>query len=291
MKEKTKAYMAGLLDAEGCLYIGRKEKTNGIVNYGYGLVITNTYRPLMKWLLDTWGGRFKQRAIKTGYRYDWSTTGAKHTLQVLNAINPYLVVKSEQAKLLEEYLNLEGVNNPGAREKLWARSRFLKHCSLDCVTTNTPSASQKKHFGAYAAGMLDGDGSILVTKGRKSGVIWASAGISNADPRVIRLFELRFGGIVRKNFFDKPEHRTCYSWSVTKADEKIKFLLAIIPYLVIKKEKGKIALELTRLDSSEHRRDSQDSVYPSRLKLFELAKIESDLTRNRKSALPVMATA
>jgi len=105
------AYLAGIVDGEGCIIIrhqgGRKGTANG---YALELNITNTDEALMIWLLDTFGGlcRWKVKKGLTGLMkrpsWVWWVSG-KNAGAVLQVILPYLRVKRAQADLGLRFLS------------------------------------------------------------------------------------------------------------------------------------------------------------------------------------------
>jgi hypothetical protein len=126
MKDNDKtnwAYLAGLLDGEGCFTItgtwkNRKgiwrTKTGPNTYFHINLIISlyNTDLKVMKWLVDHFGGVYyvhhpsKKPSHKIGY--SWHPKGAKNKELLLLGILPYLVIKREQAKLSLEYIRLDG---------------------------------------------------------------------------------------------------------------------------------------------------------------------------------------
>ena len=120
MKRKTKtfwAYLAGIIDGEGCLRLG-KHTVNGGKTYSYGsfIIIGNTDINLINFLLDHLGGHAspikssKKQNKKGGW--DWRPK-ADDVTAILTRILPFLLVKSRQAELLLLYR--QTVCKPGKR--------------------------------------------------------------------------------------------------------------------------------------------------------------------------------
>lgn len=117
LTEPQKAYLAGFIDGEG--YIGltfqrKKETINNAptIRYHPFLIIANNNISVLSYVRDIIGdGRIYKlkrsvRNQKPGFQYKLTKM---NTLEVLlPAIEPYLVVKQQQAKLLVKYLNIRG---------------------------------------------------------------------------------------------------------------------------------------------------------------------------------------
>lgn len=99
---------------------------------------------------------------------------------------------------------------------------------------------------AYMAGFVDADGSISISTVAKHKRYIPKVTVCNCDKRVVQLFASEFGGKVRKRVWKNKNWRPNYEWSLTckKAAAVIEQLL---PYLLIKKKQGQIALQATKL--------------------------------------------
>lgn len=104
------AYLAGLVDGEGCFYIGRTKQGK----YGSGfqwhsmLKITSCDEELIVWLEKTFGGskdsRYRWTSKKKFVRpvYNWQATGAMLDY-LLPLIEPYLIIKKRQCSVMMHY--------------------------------------------------------------------------------------------------------------------------------------------------------------------------------------------
>lgn len=105
MNKKVLAYIAGLLDGEGCVLL-RKGKPRG---EGYNpdyipyVDISNTYAPVLFWIKEQIGhgciatAQDKRRNSKLMFKLYFSY---KQAYLLLKAVLPFLQIKREQAKLL-----------------------------------------------------------------------------------------------------------------------------------------------------------------------------------------------
>jgi hypothetical protein len=102
------AYLAGIIDGEGCIYIQRR-KTKCGWSYFPRFQVTNTNRNLMEWIKNTFGGLIydkprKHINPKWKMQIEWFTT--RELLdKLLIFIIPYLVIKRKQAEIMIEFRN------------------------------------------------------------------------------------------------------------------------------------------------------------------------------------------
>jgi hypothetical protein len=103
------AYMAGIVDGEGCFYMGLipKKKGDGYVNEHYrGLLkISNTCKNLIDWLNETFSGTSSATTRSTSTRrferevFDWIATGDR-LLDICEQILPYLLLKKRHCEIM-----------------------------------------------------------------------------------------------------------------------------------------------------------------------------------------------
>lgn len=110
--EENLAYIAGFIDGEGCLHIGKRKsggihKTNG---YFIKITISNTNLSILEWIKSIYGGHIqkikKGGKCKDGYQLHFNTQCA---INLLDDIQPYLRIKIEQANILREFSELRKV--------------------------------------------------------------------------------------------------------------------------------------------------------------------------------------
>jgi len=104
------AYLAGIIDGEGCLYIGRVKQGK----YGSGwqwralIRVTSCDEELILWLEETFGGskdsRYRWTSKKKYFRpvYNWQATGNMLD-HVLKCVEPYLIIKKKQCDVMKRY--------------------------------------------------------------------------------------------------------------------------------------------------------------------------------------------
>ena len=108
-KQTDIAYLAGIVDGEGSLYIGNfscNPKT-GKPYYQTCMQVTNTDEKLIDWLIHTFGGLKSKRTAKQHpvnsrkQAYVWTATGDRLT-HLCNLILPFLICKKRQCEILIE---------------------------------------------------------------------------------------------------------------------------------------------------------------------------------------------
>ena len=88
---------------------------------------------------------------------------------------------------------------------------------------------------AYAAGILDGEGSISVTRNHTGRWPSPQVSVASTDRELLEWLKLRFGGTITTKQPRKPEHSLSYDWKVTDR-RSLRFLQRIRPFLVIKRK-------------------------------------------------------
>lgn len=103
------AYLAGVIDGEGCIGIRRTKRTGSCKSTRYSAAVTvgNTSRVLIEQLVRAFGVgcvtyRYPTKTKRACYLWSLSSRGAR---EVLRAVQPYLIVKREQAAVLLEFID------------------------------------------------------------------------------------------------------------------------------------------------------------------------------------------
>lgn len=116
MTELEKAYLAGLVEADGCFYLGMttsKKKDNSYkYKFSARIDISSCSEDLMKWLSNLIGvGHRKVETISrrpNALIYRWVMYNQKDVSRFINAVRPYLVHKQKEADLLLEFIEIRG---------------------------------------------------------------------------------------------------------------------------------------------------------------------------------------
>ena len=99
--EKDLAYFAGLFDGEGSVEIRVAKGKEGKYRLSLGIILVNTYEPILNWIANTLGGKVYPAGYSSkGSRlWRWQFWG-KQIRWLLNAILPYLKIKKDEVELL-----------------------------------------------------------------------------------------------------------------------------------------------------------------------------------------------
>lgn len=113
LTELEKAYIAGVIDGEGCITLYRREiKQHGTITYVLQVSIANTSKALIEWLqlkIPLTGiythsqQRYKLNGEPKRKSYRWVVSGNQRAKAFLSLILPYLVIKKSQAEAALSY--------------------------------------------------------------------------------------------------------------------------------------------------------------------------------------------
>ena len=110
-QNETFAYLAGIIDGEGCVSIRKTFQYGKHYYYKPMIEVGMTVKSPIQLLYDIFGGSAWYEVPKNGGKWQnqhkWRVTG-KGVLPVINAILPYLIVKKAQAILCIEYCKYIG---------------------------------------------------------------------------------------------------------------------------------------------------------------------------------------
>ena len=106
---------------------------------------------------------------------------------------------------------------------------------------------------AYAAGIIDGEGHIMICKWRMelskkykcvSPTFYLRCGMTNTEEKMVDFFYNRWGASKKKRdrTHRNPKWKICYEWTI-QSRMAMEFLKEIYPYLITKKEKARIAID------------------------------------------------
>ena len=107
------AYLAGIVDGEGSCTIALAGKRRPFPNVAM-LTVTNTDARLVQWLVSKFQGKPYPRAIPARAKPAWNVCWAgKNAKEILLHIQPYLLIKGQQAGTLLAFIALLGRRSPG----------------------------------------------------------------------------------------------------------------------------------------------------------------------------------
>lgn len=152
------AYMAGIIDGEGCICMtkGYASQTASGYSYKIRLTVCNTSIVLLDWLVENFGGNYTAKKLAEGMElthaqsYNWNLH-CEQAGKLLNMVTPYLVIKKQQAQLALAYRKIQQLDFRGCpgrcvvpkqlREEIFLMSKLLNRRGPESVETNTPDVS------------------------------------------------------------------------------------------------------------------------------------------------------
>ncbi len=130
LTETEKAYLAGLVDGEGCIHIGKRaSKNTPTPGYTLMLIISQSNGDFLKYWMDRVGlgslhyqeGPSRGSGIKDKYRVNCRRAYAWHIHsagagELIKEILPYLILKREQAELAIEFQATQNIHRKSGRK-------------------------------------------------------------------------------------------------------------------------------------------------------------------------------
>jgi hypothetical protein len=157
MERNAWPYVAGIVDGEGTICANYRKQGDYILQ----VIIYNTSTVLMKWLIKNFGGKYYVRSVKSWngkpgkIQYMWRPSGKKNRENFLLGILPYLVMKTEQAKLALEFIRLPHGTAP-QRKIIAAKMKLLNRPDIS-VETNTLDAFPEAKIESELVGDYESD--------------------------------------------------------------------------------------------------------------------------------------
>jgi hypothetical protein len=123
----------------------------------------------------------------------------------------------------------------------------------NCSESNTVTIS----CDAYLAGLFDGEGHISSVIGTKSPVPYIKIGLSLTNREVIEAI-IAYTGVGTMIWHQRAAHcKQCYQWHVQSREAAAVCLRRMLPYLLIKRERALLALELIELANAQGARQGK----------------------------------
>jgi hypothetical protein len=109
---------------------------------------------------------------------------------------------------------------------------------------------------SYLAGIIDGEGSLIISRSNRGNYMnyYGRIHVKNTDYRLIQWLLDKFGGNVHEHIpADPTKHAKAYSWYFSgDAHDKEVLLLALMPYLIVKKDQAKILIDFFRMTGEKN---------------------------------------
>lgn len=102
----------------------------------------------------------------------------------------------------------------------------------------------------YLAGIIDGEGCITVGAGQRETCVNYNPilAVQNTSKALIDWLQSKFGGQVYLSKKQTKKNKPAWTWRFTKKKDIELILLAVLPYLIVKREQAKILLNFVRLE-------------------------------------------
>lgn len=119
---------------------------------------------------------------------------------------------------------------------------------------------------AYAAGLIDGEGHIIIYKDdrtknpkykTKTPTYILIVGCTNTDKKMIDFLHERWGACRQYRARQRENWKPVYEWTI-QSKMALNFLKDIYPYMITKKEKAKLAIEFQ--EGMEQRKNEKGKV-------------------------------
>jgi len=114
MKDTDWAYLAGLIDGEGCISTVHTNPRNG--QFNAKIAIVNTDKTVLDWIVKTFAvGNVYPRRLRLPMKqsWRWQLAAGSSVSRILNGVYPYLIIKKDQAVLA-----IELCSRPAKRRQL-----------------------------------------------------------------------------------------------------------------------------------------------------------------------------
>lgn len=258
------AYMAGFFDGEGSIVTAVGQAGPYESDY-LAVSVTNRHRGALEMFPEFFGGRVAGAVDCCR----WHLTGAAGIAGFLRSVLSHLLVQRTRAELMLELCSLGYDHHPGRRgvdpEVRLYRRRLMSLIQEETAQFNlqalervravggnfrelpeTGSRQEVQHCSpAYLAGFLDAEGSVSVSV-QAGRYISPRLQVANRHPAPIRAFRSALGGRMRED--SRPNGwGSCFTWYLYGAPEIRSVLQALEPYLVVKRRRAQLMMELCTL--------------------------------------------
>jgi len=142
LSKVDRAYLAGLIDGEGCIFVNGTRTNKAAkgckrgIAYRSGLAIAMTGYPVLKWVQSITGvGKIRKYKSKKKYKQAWRwSVWSTQASNLLRQILPFLILKRKQAE--NQILFQSRMRYPGLFGLTDAEWNFRKKCALKSSKLN-----------------------------------------------------------------------------------------------------------------------------------------------------------
>lgn len=253
MNNNLLSYIAGYIDGDGCLYVGKYTHKN-IVIYEQSIQITSVKKPVLNEFQINFGGSIRKKPFKPNHKtaYCWTIKGYD-SIVLCKQILPYLVEKTYQNNLFINFYDLIEFNNfktvdpqiINQRNDIIFNIRKDKHMNnlitredIENLKNEKLTITPSEIDYPYLAGLIDSEGCLRIKKwkpkNKPNEVYTISIEIGNTKLLIMPWLVKRFGGSV--SFVEaKKNKRASAIWTLSAA-KLYEILPKIQPFLRSKRE-------------------------------------------------------
>lgn len=94
----------------------------------------------------------------------------------------------------------------------------------------------KEYIKAYIAGIIDGEGSILLSKDKKMKFRAPMVTVSSTTIELLEFLKLHYGGVICSHKTYKEHHKPNWSWRLVY-DRALELLSDVEPYLIVSEKR------------------------------------------------------
>lgn len=267
MENKTLSYTGAIIDGEGCILISKK------VNKRYQLTISviNTSKLLIDFLFQNFGGHIEQGKPKENHQqfWGWYLFSLNDSIDFLEQINPYLLIKRKQAELALEFAKQrENINKLGNYKRYYIEEQIRIYEEIKRLKQEYPLELPDYNFTEeeklyYLAGLIDGEGCIRLTKaihknkyGNKKLIFVPLISIANTDKRISNFLIKEFKGFTMKKE-RTGKWKSIYQW-YTQGVSKKNFFLNLKDKLLIKNDKLNLLLRYIKIRENNYKHTEEE---------------------------------
>jgi len=236
MREEDKAYLAGVIDGDGCMYISkvaRKDKPQGCM-YVPGISVVKSSEDLIKKVSSLINGSV---CVK-GKQYRWYCNSKNRCASAIPIVFTHLRSKKEQAKIVLKFC----LGEMGGEDAYNVCQYLNKVHDETKIDTTCRTRTETPERWAYIAGLMDTDGCFMISKrdlsrrGCINPTYVAKISFGETDSRTTSAIWESFpkGSITYK--------QGRQVWELVISSEIIEFIEKILPYMTAKKKNAEVLL-------------------------------------------------
>lgn len=241
--------LAGFLDSEGCIRIHTWKRSKEVTVFSLRIYIGNCDKRLSCWLFRKFGGKvyeFHKKNVRHRTCYSWEITSSS-AADLLKKVRPFLISKIDEADIAIKFCRTIStcwsVGRSLARTRRWSMVKEIERAKKFRPPPNRMASTVFPTVLDFAqmAALIDGEGSILLSRPKRGKASLLRVFVTNTDGRLIDWCLRRFDGGVLVWKSKIKNRATQYKWNTSsrKAEE---LLRKCLPYFVLKGRQARLAL-------------------------------------------------